>query len=134
RGPYNSGSRQRRRTLSLQESAMNRVTVGLVLGLFLVALAGCNKSTTTTAAAAAGVNKEKLVGTWETSDGSGTLEFTKDGKVKTVAEMAGVKADTEGTYEVDGDKVTITPKGGDKEKKTVFKIKKLDDKELTTVE
>ena len=59
------------------------------------------------------------------------IEFTKDGKIK----MTGKKDDTdisrEGTYKVDGAKVTITIKANDKERTTGITITKISDTEMS---
>jgi uncharacterized protein (TIGR03066 family) len=72
----------------------------LVLGLALVGTAGMD-------------NAKKLVGLWEASKGKGLklgmkLEFTKDGKLKFHAKIADTNIDLQGTYKVDGKKVTFT--------------------------
>jgi uncharacterized protein (TIGR03066 family) len=77
--------------------------------------------------------KEKLVGVWEVKEGA-TVEFTKDGKLKVTFRMDGKEASAEGTYALEGDKLTITHKIGDKEEKETLTVKSLDDKVLTTVD
>jgi uncharacterized protein (TIGR03066 family) len=77
-------------------------------------------------------NAAKIVGTWEPADPKGagmTLEFTSDGKLK----MDAGPIKIEGTYKVDGDKLTTTMKAeGGKEKTETGKIKELTDTKLVT--
>jgi uncharacterized protein (TIGR03066 family) len=86
-------------------------------------------------ACSGGKNADKIVGTWEATKGEmpagSTVEFTKDGKMKINIKAGGQTVSVEGTYKVDGDKLTTTGKGPDgKEKTETVKIKKLTDKEL----
>jgi uncharacterized protein (TIGR03066 family) len=92
-----------------------------------VGLAVCAQDPTKTAG--------KIVGTWKPTKGeipaSTTVEFTKNGKMKLNIKAGGRTISLEGTYKVDGDKLTTTGKGPDGKEKTVtVKIKKLTDKEL----
>jgi uncharacterized protein (TIGR03066 family) len=91
-------------------------------------------------------NKEKLIGVWEITKGTavpqgGTVEFTKDGKMKMTAEVRGKKQTMEAKYVVDGDKFTMTLLGPNgkplagpdgKEFKETITITKLTDKVLVT--
>jgi uncharacterized protein (TIGR03066 family) len=84
-------------------------------------------------------NQEKILGTWQlTKSESGgplgaTLEFTKDGKIKLSATLDGKAINLEGTYAVDGDKLTVTWKvTGDKDLKDTETITKLTETELVT--
>jgi uncharacterized protein (TIGR03066 family) len=79
-------------------------------------------------------NKEKIVGTWEWSKSdegfSAVYVFSKDGKVKLTGKKDGKEEIVEGTYSVEGDKVTVALKFGDNEEKHTFTIKKLTDTEM----
>jgi uncharacterized protein (TIGR03066 family) len=82
-------------------------------------------------------NAKLLVGTWEVTKSfdkgppvGATVEFTQDGKVKVKAKVDDKDLQREGTYKVDGAKLTLVMK--DKESKTILSIKKLSDKELVT--
>jgi uncharacterized protein (TIGR03066 family) len=102
-----------------------RILWSFVLCLTIVALPACS----------GGKNADKIVGTWEAVKGEvpagSTIEFTKDGKMKLNIKAGGQTISVEGTYKVDGDKLTTTGKGPDgKEKTETVKIKKLTDKEL----
>jgi uncharacterized protein (TIGR03066 family) len=82
-------------------------------------------------------NAKLLVGTWEVTKSfdkgpavGATVEFTKDGKVMVKTKVEDKDVDREGTYTVDGDKLTLVMK--DKESKTILSIKKISDTELVT--
>ena len=94
---------------------MKKVLVCLVAVLSLVIVTGCGKS-------------NKLVGTWEgkTNDGlETTFEFKKNGDVNYKNEYG---FDSEGTYEIDGNIVTINIKTWSQAKKYKFEVK---DKKLS---
>jgi uncharacterized protein (TIGR03066 family) len=57
----------------------------------------------------------------------GTVEFTKDGKLKVSGEQNGMKMDFDGTYKVDGNKMVLTFKIGDNEQSVTITIDKLDE-------
>ena len=92
---------------------------GLVLGL-----AGI------TAAADEKIDAKKLLGKWEHKDMQFFVTFLKDGKV--TVEGGDLKAD--GTYKVEGNKILLTVKFGDKEKKMSRTVTKLTDTELTSTD
>jgi uncharacterized protein (TIGR03066 family) len=77
-------------------------------------------------------NKTLIVGVWEVTKGTdgppigATLEFTKEGKVKMTAKRDGQEVSKQGTYTVEGDKVTVDGDG----RKESATIKKLTEKEL----
>jgi uncharacterized protein (TIGR03066 family) len=83
-------------------------------------------------------NKEKLVGTWEAVKGDlpegSTVDFTKDGKLKLTAKVQDKTITMEGKYELDGNKLKVTLKQGDKEMKQTLTIKTLTDKILVTLD
>ncbi len=95
----------------------------VIMPCFILGLAGCG-----------GSNKDKIIGVWEVAkSGSGapagaTIEFTKDGKMKMTVSMNGKEMSMEGTYSVEGDKLTAT--AGPKGEKDTATIKKLTDSEL----
>jgi uncharacterized protein (TIGR03066 family) len=72
------------------------------------------------------IDAQKLVGKWEAkdkkADGGMVLEFTKDGKLISVATAFGIEAKVEGTYRADGTKLTLTWKPGDKDVRTISKL------------
>jgi len=78
------------------------------------------------------IDPNKLIGKWTTTGkgATGTTEFTKDGAIITVVEAKGKEFKHKGTYKLDGDKLTITRKNGDKEDVTESIVKKLTDTEL----
>ena len=80
---------------------------------------------------------DKIVGAWEVTKASegtvpvgGTMEFTKDGKAKVTAKKDGTEITHEATYTIAGDKLTLTHKKGDEERKLALTIKKLTATEL----
>jgi uncharacterized protein (TIGR03066 family) len=84
-------------------------------------------------------NKTLIVGVWELTKASsgkapaGTvLEFTKDGKLKMSGKADGKEFAFEGTYVVEGDKLTVRMKTPDRTEEGTLTIKKLTDKELVT--
>jgi len=95
------------------------------------------------APAADKIDKDKLVGTWTLVKTSGkalpagaslTVTFTKDGKF-TLTGKGKIKDEVKesklsGTYKVDGNKVVVTLKAGDKEKSETRTVKELTDKKL----
>ena len=84
--------------------------------------------------------KDKIVGVWEVVKADKTegvppvgtvIEFTKDGKMKVTHKNKEGKEETaEGTYTIDGQKLMVTIKFGDKEAKHTVTLKKLTDTEL----
>jgi uncharacterized protein (TIGR03066 family) len=84
-------------------------------------------------------NAKLIVGKWTVSkadegtvDKGATVEFSSDGKVKAVHKKGDEDATIEGTYKVDGDKLTMTMKAGTDERKIEITIKKLTKTELHT--
>jgi uncharacterized protein (TIGR03066 family) len=95
------------------------------------------------------VDEDKIVGTWEVTKSAGglppqaTVQFTKDGKLKISVTVQGLTKDNkkvnqtvtiEGTYKVEGDKLSIAMKQGAKENKETMTIKTLTDEKLVTVD
>src|SRR5262249_21219182 len=85
------------------------------------------------------VKETLIVGVWElTKAGEGgppvgtTMEFTKDGKVKMSGKADGKEFALDGTYVVEGQKLTATIKSADRTEKGTVTIKKLTDEELVT--
>lgn len=62
------------------------------------------------------------------------IDFSKDGNFSQMFVSGGKLTTVQGTYQRDGDKVTITSKFGDKEFKQILTVKKLTDTELVTVD
>jgi uncharacterized protein (TIGR03066 family) len=92
----------------------------------------------TTPAPKTKTNKDKLIGTWVVTKSAeappeATVEFTKDGKLILSAKVDGKDMKMEGTYTVDGDKITsVTKVSGGKELKETVTIIKLTNTELVT--
>jgi uncharacterized protein (TIGR03066 family) len=109
-----------------------RAVLCCVLGLFLCGgLTAEDKKD-------AKIDAAKLVGKWEPKDKkegiSATVEFTKDGKVTLIVSRDGKEMKAEGTYKVDGNKVTMELKQGDMEVKLERTVTKLTDTEMTTAD
>jgi uncharacterized protein (TIGR03066 family) len=96
-----------------------------LLVCFMAALAGCSSSSTSGGSGGGVSNADKIVGTWKITKigdtelgknvDAGTMEFTKDEKAK----ISGKGKDPEeGTYKVEGDKLTLTKNGKKEEGKT----------------
>src|SRR5439155_4753040 len=75
-------------------------------------------------AAKANANKDKLVGVWEVVKAEqgalpvgSTVEFGKDGKAKVTAVREGKESSVEGTFAVEGSKLNVTLKHGEKDVK-----------------
>ena len=82
-------------------------------------------------------NAKLIVGKWKITKArqngppEGTqIEFTKDGKISITVEVNGEKRMLEGTYKLDGNKMTITREQNGQENKQDVTIKKLDDTKL----
>jgi uncharacterized protein (TIGR03066 family) len=106
----------------------------LTVGLLLVGLTSCLP-----AEDKADGNKEKLVGVWEVVKAEqgalpvgAVVDFAKDGKAKVTAVREGKESTAEGTYVVDGTKLTVTLKHGEKDVKHAITIKKLTDTEFVS--
>jgi uncharacterized protein (TIGR03066 family) len=89
--------------------------------------------------AKADISKEKLVGVWEVVKADqgalpvgSTVDFGKDGKAKVTAVREGKESTVEGTFALDGTKLTVTLKHGEKEVAHAITIKKLTDTEFVT--
>jgi uncharacterized protein (TIGR03066 family) len=83
-------------------------------------------------------NKDKIVGTWELSKSdksfSAVYDFAKDGKIKLTSKKDEKEESTEGSYSVEGDKVSVVLKIDGKEEKHRFTIKKLTDTEMVLLD
>ena len=81
------------------------------------------------------IDAKKLVGKWEINDTKaevkGTVDFTKDGKLKYVVDVKGMEIKMDGTYKIDGNKIEIKVKFMDNEMTKNVTVKKLTDSELT---
>jgi uncharacterized protein (TIGR03066 family) len=82
---------------------------------------------------------EKLVGTWKLTKtkslpegASATVVYLKDGSATATIEIKGMKIELKGKWKIDGDKLIITTKEGDKEKVDTDTILKLSADELVT--
>ncbi|MDB5308444.1 MAG: hypothetical protein JWO38_2646 [Gemmataceae bacterium] len=111
-----------------------RAILGCALGLVL--------AVTTGAAAdekkAEKIDAKKLVGKWEPANAPKgatiVIELTKDGKAKMSFEFGDKKDSVEGTYKVDGNKLTLTRKVDGKDDSETMTVDKLTDDEMVTVD
>lgn len=76
------------------------------------------------------IDAKKLLGKWEHKEMMFVVTFAKDGKV--AIEGGDLKID--GTYKIDGNKLTMKIKFGDEEKEMKRTITKLTDTELTSTD
>jgi len=89
---------------------------------------------------AADVDKAKAIGTWTVAKGEdippGTsVEFTKDGKLIFKVALNGKEIKLEGTYKIEGDKITVSMKTPDgKDDTETDTIKTLNDNEMVLVD
>ncbi|HEY1186099.1 MAG TPA: TIGR03066 family protein, partial [Gemmata sp.] len=79
-------------------------------------------------------DSKKLVGKWEPAKPKKgeamVMEFTKDGKLTVTGEMNGKEVKIEGTYKLDGDKLSFALKFMDIEIKETVTLTKLTDEEM----
>jgi uncharacterized protein (TIGR03066 family) len=97
--------------------------LGLVLGLAGFATAQDGK-----------IDEKKLLGKWQPKDPKGEkfqIEFLKDGKV-TFVSTGGKESKADGTYKVDGNKIVLNMKFGEKEQTMTRVVSKLTDTELVS--
>ena len=91
--------------------------------LLPLALAGCGKS-----------HADRIVGTWEAAKGEippgSTWQFTNDGKVIMHMKVREEEKKGEGTYQIDGDKLTLTVAAGGESQTIKALIKTLTDTTL----
>lgn len=103
----------------------------LVVGLFLLSVG--------LTPAQDAIDGKLLVGKWEPATAPAgakiVMEFTKDEKIKVNAEFNGQKINSDGTYKLDGNKLTLKMTvEGRPEINATIKVLKLNDKEMVTQE
>lgn len=80
------------------------------------------------------IDAKLLVGKWSPKGDKApvpmTLEFTKDGKVSLVAGPEGKEERSEGTYTLEGNKLSLKMKLGDREEAQTVTVSKLTDTDL----
>jgi uncharacterized protein (TIGR03066 family) len=80
------------------------------------------------------IDAKKLVGTWEPKEAKKgedmKMEFTKDGKLILTANANGAQLKAEGTYKLEGNKLSFKMKFGDATQEDTVTITKLTDDEL----
>jgi uncharacterized protein (TIGR03066 family) len=82
------------------------------------------------------IDAKKLIGKWQPAEKKDkeavTIEFAKDGKLYLTADFGGKAEKLEGTYKLDGNKLTVGVKLGDKEQTETVTVTRLTDDELMT--
>jgi len=82
------------------------------------------------------IDVKKLIGKWEPKDkkegASIVIEFAKDGKLTVAFSGDGKDIKFDGTYKVDGNKLTTAVKFGEKEQTRTRTVSKLTDTELVS--
>ena len=78
------------------------------------------------------IDAKKLLGKWEHKEKKFVIDFLKDGKVTVRGDKDGKEVTSEGTYKLDGNKLMLSMKIGDDEKKMTRTVTKLTDTELTS--
>ena len=107
---------------------MRAVLVGVAAAVLVAAVGGGADGRQD----AAKIDAKLLVGKWQPQDKAKdfTVEFTKDGKVTVAGGGSEVKA--EGTYKLDGDKLSMKLKKGEEEKTMMRTIHSLTRTELVS--
>jgi uncharacterized protein (TIGR03066 family) len=106
-----------------------RAILGCALAVALVANAGFAEEKKVE------IDAKKLIGKWEPKEKEGkafVVEFQKDGKLTFTAGGKDKELKADGTYKVDGNKLVLTIKFGEKEEKMTRTVSKLTDTELTS--
>lgn len=102
----------------------------LGIGLVLALATGLNAADEKKA----DIDGKKLVGKWEPKTPKKgeamVMEFSKDGKLTVTGDMGGKEVKIEGTYKLDGDKLSFALKFMDVEIKETVTITKLTDDEM----
>jgi uncharacterized protein (TIGR03066 family) len=81
------------------------------------------------------IDAKKLIGKWSPKDKKElSIEFLKDGKLMVTFSGDGKELKADGTYKLDGAKLTTTLKFGDKEDSHTRTITKLTDTELVSTD
>ncbi len=105
----------------------------IILSLALLSIMGLMTSGAVAAQKEDKIDGKKLIGKWEPTDkkgGPGVIEFTKDGKLTVTGDLGGKELKIEGTYKLDGNKLTLAMKFMDQEIKETVTITKLTDEEM----
>ena len=114
-----------------------RTITGFALAVLLAVAAGASAQDTKDGKKDKdAVDAKKLIGKWEPKDKKDnvTLEFTKDGKLLLSVEAGGKTNKLEGTYKLDGNKLTVVLKFMDQEMKEEVTVSKLTDDEMETTD
>jgi uncharacterized protein (TIGR03066 family) len=111
----------------------------LWIGVILTGVLALLSSKAVSAAPAPKSYRGLIIGVWEVTkseDGTPpmtTLEFTKDGKLKVATKVGDQSLNIDGTYKLEGDKITVTIQSPEEKELTdTLTIIKLTDTELIT--
>lgn len=104
-----------------------RAIMGCVLGVLLVASVGLADDK---------IDGKKLVGKWQPAEKKDnvTIEFGKDNKLTIQVEIGGKSEKMEGTYKLDGNKLSVKLKFMDQDQTDEVTVNKLTDEELETTD
>ena len=105
----------------------------VLLGLAMFAVMGLVTGATADDKKDVKIDGKKLIGKWEPTDkkgGPGVIEFTKDGKLIVSGDLGGKELKIEGTYKLDGNKLTLAMKFMDNDIKETVTLTKLTDEEM----
>ncbi len=109
---------------------MRAVLVGVAVAVLVAAVGG-----TADGRQPEKIDAKLLVGKWQPKDEAKkddfTIEFAKDGKV-TVLGLGGKDFKAEGTYKLDGDKLTLKLKMGEKERSMTRTVHSLTKTEIVS--
>ena len=82
------------------------------------------------------IDGKKLLGKWEPAeakkDAKLVIEFAKDGKLTISGDGGGKDIKIDGTYKIDGNKISIALTFGGQEQKETLTVTKLTDDEMST--
>lgn len=110
-----------------------RALVGCALAVLLVASAGLGQEKGKDKDA---IDAKKLLGKWQPADKKEnvTIEFAKDGKLIVSVDIGGKTEKVEGTYKLDGNKLSVAMTFMGMEQKETMTVGKLTDEELETTD
>lgn len=84
------------------------------------------------------IDAKQLIGKWEPKEkkegGSFEIEFMKDGKAVFIVKRDGRETKLDGTYKLEGNKLTTTMKVDDLDRTRAMTISKLTDTEMVTAD
>lgn len=100
-----------------------RAMLGCTLGVLMVVSGGFADDK---------IDGKKLVGKWQPTEKTVTVEFQKEGKMVITVEIGGKPEKVEGKYKLDGNKLSVVVSAGGKDETDEVTIHKLTDEEMET--